>query len=100
MYQASTPTDIFTVNDISLIKDVTVTYLQNRKIVIEKTLKDLKVSGNSILHELTQEETLSFSHLAKVRIELLFLTNENKVIPKVFDNIPVEEIINKKVYNV
>lgn len=100
MYQASTPTDIFTVSDISLIKDVTVTYLQNRKIVIEKTLKDLKVSGNSILHEMTQEETIAFSSLAKVRIELLFLTNDGKVIPKVFDNIPVEEIINKKVYDV
>ncbi len=100
MYQATTPTDIFTVSDISLIKDVTITYLQNRKVVIEKTLKDLKVSGNSILHEMTQEETIKFSSLAKVRIELLFLTNDNKVIPKVFDNIPVEEIINKKVYKV
>lgn len=102
MYQASTPTHTFTFSeDINLLfKDITVTYLQNKKIILEKTLKDFTVNGNVLSLDLTQEETIMFSPFAEVRIELLPITENGKVLPKVFDNIPVEEIQNKKVYDV
>jgi hypothetical protein len=101
MYQASTPTNTFTIsNGTDWFKEVTVTYLQNRQIVFEKTIKDFTVTETAISHELTQDETISFSPYLPARIEFLFLSNDDKVIPYVIENVPIEEIINKKRYDI
>lgn len=97
--QGTTPTHIFKLStSTNLIKDVMITYIQDKNIVFTKTLADTKQHDKTITVELTQEETMKFSHLLNVRIEFSVLTQNNKVIKKIFKNIPVEEVINKEVF--
>lgn len=101
MYQGTTPTHTFNLSiSTSLIKDITITYIQNRKIVLVKTLKDCTITDNALQLELAQQETMKFSHLAKIRIELKALTTDKKVIASVIDAVSVKELINKEVFDI
>lgn len=99
LIQGTTPSHKFRLSiSANLIKDVMITYIQDRKIIIKKTLADVFTQDNIIYVDLTQEETFLFSHDLRVRIEVRVLTNDDKVFGRVFKNIPVEELIDKEVF--
>lgn len=61
MQRATTPTHIFTIPfDVSLLKEVRVTYQQKGKTVLKKTEEECNLNGNQISVTLTQEETTKF----------------------------------------
>lgn len=99
LIQGTTPSHKFRLSiSTNLIKDVMITYIQDRNIILRKTFSDVLAYDNIIYVDLTQEETFLFSHDLRVRIEVRILTNDNKVFGRVFKNIPVEEIIDKEVF--
>lgn len=101
MYQGTTPEHTITVPfSTSLLSDFIVTYIQNKKIILTKRKEECTVLENEIHIELTQEETLSFSYLFDMDIELKVQTTEKKVLVHVFKNVPVQELINKEVFPV
>ena len=97
--QGTTPSHKFRLPiGINLIKDVMITYIQDREIILKKTLTDVIAFDNIIYVELTQEESFKFSHESRIRIEFRVLTQDDKVFGRVFKNIPVEELIDKEVF--
>lgn len=97
--QGTTPSHIFRLPiSINLVKDIKITYIQDKEIKFKKTLSDVFTRDNVIYVELTQEETFSLSHESRLRIELRVETQDNKVFGRVFKNIPVEELIDKEVF--
>lgn len=97
--QGTTPTHTFKLScSTNLIKDVMITYIQDKEVIFTKTLVDAKQNDRNLIIELTQQETMSFSPLLNVRIEFKVLMQNNKVTTKIFKNIPVEEVINKEVF--
>ena len=99
MYQGETSTHTLTFSiSTSLIKDIKLAYVQDRQIILRKTIKDCTVTDNSIQLKLTQEETLKFLPLEKFKIEIKVLTTDNQVIPFVIYCGPVSEMQNKEVF--
>lgn len=98
MTRGATPTHTFTLPiEISSIKNFIISYAQNGKIVLNKTMSECEIEGDKIKVSLTQEETLSFSHNIKAEIQIKFLTIEDKLIPtKIFET-RVSRIINEEV---
>ena len=72
MIRGTTPTHIFqTGADLSEAAVVYVTYAQNGKTVIEKSLEDgLTVEGSKITMKMTQADTLSLSPNYQVYIQI------------------------------
>lgn len=98
MIRGTTPTHIFTIQqDLSLFKDVIITYFQDDKAVIEKRLSDCVVQDNSLSLTLSQEETLEFKDDCIVLIQIKGLTTEGKVLATKIQKIPVERILNEEV---
>lgn len=70
-YRGTTPTHIFEVDiDLRTVTELYLTYKQgdecNQKVVLEKTLDDVVVNEETVVTELTQEETLAFCPEDKV----------------------------------
>lgn len=99
MIRATTPTHIFTfpfsVNDY--LSKILVTYSQNNKIILEKTLEDLTIEGNTGSYTLTQEETLLFSVGNTVQLQVRALTANSKAIASPIYNISVAKVLNDEV---
>lgn len=75
MRLGTTPKHTFTFPfETSLIKEVKITYAQNKKTVLEKRLNDCEVEANSVSYSLTQEETFRFDSDAIVEVQARVLT--------------------------
>ena len=101
MYQGTTPTHTFKVKSpvaVDLLEDIKIFYIQSKRILLTKEKKDCTIIDNEIRVDLSQEETLSFSHLIPLRIEGKALTPDKKVIGFVIENVSVERMINKEVF--
>ena len=62
MRRGTTPTNTFTVDvDLREATALYVTYKQNSRVILEKTLADATIEETSVAVTLTQEETLAFS---------------------------------------
>ena len=62
MRRGTTPTNTFTVDvDLRQATALYVTYKQNSRVILEKTLEDATITETSVAVTLTQEETLAFS---------------------------------------
>jgi hypothetical protein len=75
MYRGTTPINKFIVTDIDLSDAVAVyiTYKQNGKTVIEKTMEDIEFEEGYLQVRLTQEETLKFKdHVVYIQIRARF----------------------------
>ena len=71
----ATPRHTFTVPfKTDLIKELKITYAQNKKPVLEKYLADCEVEANSVSYSLTQEETFRFDSDAIVEVQARVLT--------------------------
>lgn len=59
--QGTTPTHTFKLScSTNLIKDVMITYIQDKEVIFTKTLVDAKQNDRNLIIELTQQETMSF----------------------------------------
>ena len=59
--RGSTPTNTFNVNIDLTDATVYVTYSQKGQVILEKTNANMTINSDSIVVELTQEDTLKFS---------------------------------------
>lgn len=81
MYQCTTPTHIFKL-PINLTSKalIRLTYKQDDVVVLTKTTEDCNLDGQTVSCTLSQEETLSFDHEKKVKIQLHVVTEEGKAL--------------------
>ena len=71
MMRGTTPTHTFTTDvDLTDAEVLYVTYKQNGRVVVEKTLEDVKVTAEAVTVRLTQAETLGFSPIGRVRMQI------------------------------
>lgn len=98
MIQGTTPTHIFRLPiDAAVIAEVRITYEQLGKTMIEKTEKDVQMTGYTITLGLSQEETLRLNHRALVRLQVKVLTTDGQVMASKIRNIQVDEILSTEV---
>lgn len=80
MQRATTPTHIITLPfDVSLIKEVRVTYQQDGSTVLKKDETECEMSGKEIRVTLTQEETMKFEASKTAFIQLRVLMADGTV---------------------
>ena len=71
MYRGTTPTHIFkTKTDLREAVELFITYKQNGKVLVEKSIGDVNIEEDSITTTLTQEETLSFDSIGSVEMQI------------------------------
>jgi hypothetical protein len=111
MYRATTPTHNFCFGDVDPqnLKTILITYVQNDKIVLEKTKSDLEfetkeVDGETHYHaslKLSQEETSSFiassSHPSPVSIQVRAADYDGNVIASNIMKVSVLDVLNDEV---
>ena len=81
MRRGTTPTHIYKLPfDVSLVEEIRITYAQNNKTVLTKTMADCMLDGEYILLTLTQEETLKFNDYNPVQAQIRIQTTSGNVI--------------------
>lgn len=61
MYRGTTPTNVFRTDaDLTKASVLFVSYMQNGKVVLEKSLSEVSIQKDTIVVNLTQTETLLF----------------------------------------
>lgn len=72
MWRGTTPTHVFYMPDEfsdAAFTDIYLSYAQRGKVILEKTLADITVSGTSLTVSLSQADTLLF-HYGPVQIQM------------------------------
>jgi hypothetical protein len=96
MIRGTTPLHIFTLpKNISEYSSVLITYRQNNNTIINKTLEDVYVEGNTIKVRLTSEETLLFDSGYKAFVQIKTLDKTLVEASAIF-SFPVTSILNEK----
>lgn len=81
MIRGTTPKLIFSLPfNINTLKNLFITFNQNNKTILEKTLDDCELKGNKIVLSLSQEETLTFNSKENIKIQLKAKTIDEDVI--------------------
>lgn len=77
MYRGTTPTNVFRTDvDLENASVLFVSYKQNGKVVLEKSLEDVSVKKTLVTVNLTQKETLLFQDgIVTIQIRAKFLDN-------------------------
>lgn len=71
MRRGTTPTHIFkTKVDLTQASEMFITYKQNSEIKVEKSIGDITIEEEQLKTTLTQAETLTFSTLGSVEIQV------------------------------
>ena len=71
MVRGTTPTHTFLTDvDLTDAEALYVTYKQNGRILVEKALEDVSISEDMVTVRLTQAETLRFSPIGRVRMQI------------------------------
>lgn len=109
MYRATTPTHYFCFGESNpkSFKSILITYVQNDKIILEKTKADLTF-GTKVVDEetkyyasvqLTQEETKLFSAKpnASVSVQIRAVDQSDTVVASCKDKISVLDVLNDEV---
>ena len=69
--RGTTPTHIFNVNvDLTQAVALYITYRQNGRIIVEKTLEDCTITATTVTVKLTQNETLKFITTSAVEVQI------------------------------
>ena len=98
MIPGTTPTHIFTLPiDTGTIKAVRVTYQQFGRTIVEKTERDIKMSGKQVELTLTQEESVKFYENQKIKVQMKVLTASGAVLSHKPILLETDEILNKEV---
>ena len=98
MIRGTTPTDTFTVGiDLTPAAVINITYKQDDKVVIKKTIEDITADEHTLTVTLTQQETLALAPKeVSIMIRAKFpdgkVVNSNPMINWVIDN-QEEEVI-------
>ena len=86
MYRGTTPTLKFTLPfEASTLAEAYISIEQNRRVILEKTIEDCTLSGNTISVKLTQEETLKLGVSDRTEIQLrVRLADGNALASQIF----------------
>ena len=91
--RGTTPTHTFENDlDISIIKELYITYKQNNRTIVEKTKDNCTITNGIISVKLSQSDTLKLSAKYDCDIQIRVKTTE--------ENAPVSEIVTVKVVDV
>lgn len=98
MKLGGTPRHTFTIPfDMTLIKNLKITYTQHDKVILEKYLADCNIEGNSVSYSLTQKETFLFDSEAMVDIQVRVLTTAGDAIPSDIYTIRAKRCLDREV---
>lgn len=94
MIRGTTPTLRFTLPfNTSELTDVWITFAQNHKTIIEKTLDDCRCEDNVITLILSQKDTLILDDSYRVQIQIRAKTNGDNAIASVIFSETVKRIL-------
>lgn len=98
MRRGTTPTHTFEI-PISPddIKEIEITYQQNRKNILQKYKSDCVLGENLVSVTLTQEETFLFSENEIVKIQIRFLDKYGNIYPTPVFRVSCEECLSEEV---
>lgn len=92
MRRGTTPTITITTDiDLTSASNLFVTFKQGERIVFEKTLNDVTITGNTVACELTQEDTLALKD-SMVRFQIRATIGDAKVASNIM-TASVDEIL-------
>lgn len=98
MYKYTTPTFTFNLPiESSTLSEVRISFCQNNKILITKTLTDCEKTSTQLIIELTQEETALFDSQYTGQVQVRVKTNLNKVLSSEVFNFNVKKSFNMEV---
>lgn len=98
MIPATTPLHVFVLPfHTDLIKSVRVSYEQKGKIVLTKETGDFSKNESTLAVRLSQEETLLFSNVVQVRIQLHVLTTGGDALVSKIKTVPVDTLLDRRV---
>lgn len=98
MMRGTTPTHTFELPfDVSSFKTVRVIYSQDDTPVLVKTDGEVKVSGNTINVQLTQDDTFSFSADKRVSIQIRLLAQDGNALASDIMMKSVQECLENEV---
>lgn len=98
MRLGTTPKHTFTFPfETSFIKELKITYAQNKKTVLEKYLDDCEVDETSVSVYLTQEETFLFVENVNVEVQARVLTTAGDVLASNIRIVTAERCLDREV---
>lgn len=98
MYRGTTPTLKFTLPfEASTIAAAYISVVQNRRVIIEKSIEECTLSGNTILIKLTQEETLLLAVSNETEIQLRVRLVDGSALASQVFTVPTERILKNGV---
>lgn len=103
MIRGTTPTHKFVFSDdfdLTKVKVIVITYVQNNLTVLEKTKEDLtfdKSDPSVAMVTLTQEETLKFDPYKTVKIQLRAVTDDGTALATDIFERPCDDVLNEEV---
>ena len=99
MIRGTTPTHTWVLPfDASLLKEVSITYMQNEENIIQKTEEDCTREGNRISIKLSQEDTLRLEPKVRTTVQLKVMTINDSVMATRPKNISVSDIQDEEVW--
>lgn len=99
MFRGTTPTHTWNLPfDSSLLKEVSITYMQNDENVIKKTEDDCTMEGNRISITLSQEDTLKLEPKVRTTVQLKVMTINDSVMATKPKSISVSDIQDEEVW--
>ena len=97
MRRGTTPTHVFSVDaDLTSADAIYITYRQNQKNILEKTIEDITVTEKKIETQLTQQETLMFQK-GEVEIQIRVKMPDGSAYASQIMKVPVEMILKEGV---
>lgn len=97
-YRGTTPTHTFTLPfERELVSDLRITYVQNKKDIITKEMKDIKFTNNEIDLTFTQEETYQFEADKEVQVQIKIKTIDGVVLNSDIMIMRVDTSLNNEV---
>lgn len=94
MIRGTTPTVKFWLPcDVALLKNVFISFSQNKNVLINYTLKDCSVEGNIVIVKMSQEETLRLRDRYPLEIQVRAITNADEAIASNIVTTSVDRIL-------
>lgn len=98
MYRGTTPIHRFTFDfPKETVDAIYITYKQNGKLRIEKSKEDITFEDGYISVKLTQEETLKFTVIGNVEIQIRFTDISDNAYASNIISVPVDRILKEGV---
>lgn len=98
MYRLTTPLHEFVLPfDTENIKNLVISYGQNRSEVLAKHLADCTLEGNVVKVMLTQEDTKLFAPDTPVNIQIRVLTKQDEALASYQHKVRCEDVLNDEV---